>query len=410
MRYLLQRPLPDEILTSTLVRTCRRFHIPIKQLMGMFGPNTNAPSFFHMSNLSAYAGAMGLETSTLLETSTVFTTLAAFQPSERRQAYRVAAAEGVFSQEVGFSAFQSAATYVPLRRLCLLCARADKSRYGVSYWHLSHHLPGVSLCAQHGTRLRASSLTTLSGAGRWSYQMPDEVDSKPLGSRTTVFDIELNKLVLSTQSGQAPGAVAPLPAGFYREELVRAGLVSEDRQVNASSARHWIGKNLKGVAGAGGLLQFDPTLSWVDLILRERPGIPFPSCKHLIIQAALASTPRPESPILDHISTGFRGRPLGDLDVVKAKELDARIRARLKSPEKFTLQQELEGVGIWGAFRHNRLKYPAVARVAAKHRAAMMQRKMRAVRTAGVKRLADSRPVTAQQRVSLKHAFPSPAS
>lgn len=379
MRYLLRRPLPDEILTSALVRTCRRFHVPIKRLMGLFGTNTNAPSFFHMSNLGAYAGAMGLEASTLLESSTVFTALAAFQPFERKQAYRAAAAQGVFSQDVGFSAFQSAATYVPLRRLCLLCVRADKSHYGTSYWHLSHHLPGTSLCAHHGTRLRVTSMTTFSGAGRWSYQMPDEVDSKPLGTRTTVFDIELNKLVLSTQAGQGLGSVGPLPAGFYRQELVRAGLVSEVRQVNSSSARHWIRRNLKGLAGAGGLLQFDPNLSWVDLILRERPGIPFPSCKHLIIQAALASTQRPESPILDHISTGNRGKDVRNLDVEKAAELDALLRMRLLSPQRFTLQSEMESLGIWNRFRHDRKRYPALAKVVARHRAAMQSRKSRDV-------------------------------
>lgn len=148
MRYLLQRPLPDEILTSALVRTCRRFHIPIKQLMGMFGPNTNAPSFFHMSNLSAYAGAMGLETSTLLETSTVFTTLAAFQPSERRQAYRVAAAEGVFSQEVGFSAFQSPRPMFHCAD-CACSARA-RTRAGMgSHTGICHTIFRVSLSA-HG--------------------------------------------------------------------------------------------------------------------------------------------------------------------------------------------------------------------------------------------------------------------
>lgn len=410
MRYLLQRPLPDEILTSALVRTCRRFHISIKQLMGLFGTNTNSPSFFHMSNIGSYADAMGLKASSLLERATVFTTLVAFQSSDRKEAYRTAAIEGAASKTVGFSAFQSAANFVPFRRLCLLCVRADKSRYGWTYWHLSHQLPGVSFCARHATRLRVSELITTSGASRWSYQLPDEVHSAPQRGRTIAFDVELNRLAICTQAGAGRGSLAPLAADYYREALIRAGLVSVDRQVNAGRARDWIAGNLGGLAGCGGLLQVDPTLAWVDLILRERPGIPFPSCKHLIIQAALASTPRPELPILDHISTGFRGRPLGDLDVVKAKELDARIRTRLKNPEKFTLQQELEGVGIWGAFRHNRLKYPAVTRVVAEHRAAMMQRKMRAVRTAGVKRLADSRPVTAQQRVSPKQACPSPAS
>ncbi|QHE87141.1 hypothetical protein [Hydrogenophaga sp. BPS33] len=163
--------------------------------------------------------------------------------------------------------------------------------------------------------------------------------------------------------------------------------MSEDRQVNAGAAREWIAGHLKGMAGSNGLLQVDPTLSWVDLILRERPGIPFPACKHLIIQAALATTPRPNSPSLDHKSTGYSGKDVRELDLSKAKELDAQLQQRLAVEERFSLQTELQALGVWHGFRHNRAKYPAISRVIERHRPAMLRLKNRRDRSPNVSEL-----------------------
>jgi len=377
MRYLLQRPLPDEILTSALVRTCVRFDLAIKPLLDALGVNPSAPSFFHMSNIATYAQVLRIDPVKLLHQSTVFPTLVAFQPGDRRKAFQAEAIHGAATQAVRLSALQSTRVFVPFRRLCSACVRADKKSYGLSYWHLSHQLPGVTLCAHHGTRLRITTLITASGRGRWSYQLPEEVDSAPLSKRPAPFDIELNRLALNTQAGDNFHALGPVPERFYRQQLERAGLVSADRQVNACLARDWIAGHLRGLGGSAGLLQVDPTLSWVDLILRERPGIPFPACKHLIIQAALASTPRPTSPYLDHKSTGYRGKDVQALDLRSADRLDARLRSRLDTGDRFTLREELVAVGVWQGFRHNRLKYPAVTKVVEQHRTDMLRMKNR---------------------------------
>lgn len=133
----------------------------------------------------------------------------------------------------------------------------------------------------------------------------------------------------------------------------------------------------KGAAGAGGLLQVDPSLSWVDLILRDRPGIPFPACKHLIIQAAISSTQRPDIPLLNHRSSGYRGKDVREIDVRKSQELDARIKERLAGGRRFTLKEELETLGVWNGYRHNRAKYPAITAVIVRHRAALLRLKNR---------------------------------
>lgn len=379
MRYLLQRPLPDEMLTSALVRTCVQFDVAIKPLLTAIGVNPGSPGFFHMSNIATYAQVLRMDPVGLLNQATVFPSLVAFQPWNRRMAFQEAAIQGSGARGVQLSALQSTTAFVPHRRLCSMCVRADKARYGWAYWHVSHHLPGVTLCARHGTRLRETTLTTSSGRSRWSYQLPEMVASTLPTTRPSRFDLELNRLALAVQAGDMPHASDALPSRFYRNALERAGLVAEDRQVNASAARAWIAGHLNGLAGADGLSRCDPSLAWVDLILRDRPGTPFPSCKHLIIQAALATTARQDSPLLNYKSTGYRGRPLGDLDVVKAAELDERIRTRLRSTVRFTLKDEMEAIGIWSQFRHRRTRFPEVTRVVAQHRDAMQRRKMQRV-------------------------------
>ncbi|MDR7093952.1 TniQ family protein [Hydrogenophaga laconesensis] len=400
MRYLLQRPLPDEILTSALVRTCVQFDVAIKPLLNAIGVNPGSPGFFHMSKIAAYAQVFRMDPTDLLNQATVFPSLVAFQPGDRRMAFEMAATQGIAIPGVQLSALQSTTAFVPYRRLCSKCVRTDKARYGWAYWHVSHHLPGVTLCARHGTRLRETTLTTSSGRGRWSYQLPEVVDSTLPAARPGRFDLELNRLALGIQAGEVQLASDALPLRFYRCALERAGLVAEDRQVNASAARAWVAGHLQGLAGSSGLLRCDPSLAWVDLILRDRPGVPFAACKHLIIQAALASTERPAAATLNHKSTGFRGRPLGDLDVVKAAELDARIRMRLKSPARFTLQEEMEALGVWSAFRHSRHKYPALSKVVARHRAAMQRRKTRVIGVSGTGRRTDSSGATDEQHVT----------
>ncbi len=80
MRYLLQRPLPDEILTSALVRTCVQFDVAIKPLLNAIGVNPGSPGFFHMSKIAAYAQVFRMDPTDLLNQATVFPSLVAFQP------------------------------------------------------------------------------------------------------------------------------------------------------------------------------------------------------------------------------------------------------------------------------------------------------------------------------------------
>lgn len=41
-------------------------------------------------------------------------------------------------------------------QLCPLCVEEDIRAFGMGYWHRAHHVPGVSVCWRHGTRLLSS--------------------------------------------------------------------------------------------------------------------------------------------------------------------------------------------------------------------------------------------------------------
>jgi hypothetical protein len=61
----------------------------------------------------------------------------------------------------------SHATVQPLRA-CPQCMELDRENLGVSYWHLSHQLPGVFVCVEHSQPLWSSSLAMDHGRDvRW---------------------------------------------------------------------------------------------------------------------------------------------------------------------------------------------------------------------------------------------------
>ena len=330
-----------------------------------------------MSNIGAYASVLGLDPLELLNKATLFPSLVAFQPWERRGRFESAALGKGRTRSIGLSALQSSSQYVPFRRLCPLCVRLDRCLYGWSFWHVSHHIPGVSFCSVHDVRLRVTDLTTSSGPRRWSYELPDGVVSRLKGQPSTKFEREVNRLALTTQSKELWNSLGPMSNRFYRAQLEFAGLVSPGPPVSAASARRWVAGHMKSAPSLSELLREDPALSWVDLILRDRPNAPFPAIKHLVIQAAVASTLRPALPILDYKSTGNRRRDTSQFDWEKAQELEARMRALLQGNERFTLREALESVGAWGKYRYARKRYPLVGKVIERQRPALLRMKNR---------------------------------
>jgi hypothetical protein len=54
-------------------------------------------------------------------------------------------------------------------RFCPVCVEADRERYGEAYWHRSHQLPSILVCAHHGVFLEDSHISTRANHGADSY-------------------------------------------------------------------------------------------------------------------------------------------------------------------------------------------------------------------------------------------------
>lgn len=386
MRFLLQRPLPDELLSSALMRTCVQFDLSIKVLMTSLHGHGSPPGFFHMSNIGTYSEVLGIDPKRLLLQSTVFPSLIGFQPWERREGYQAEAFRFDATSPYQLSALQSTSLYVPYRRFCLHCARADKARHGWPYWHVTHNLPGVAFCSKHGTRLRETALPTGSGTNRWSYLLPGEGESTLQKRPRTAFELRLHQLALAVQADEFWPALGPLSAGHYRRGLESAGLLAPNRQVSSPAAMEWIRDLVTRTPTCQGLVQADSKMSWVGLLLRHQDQFPFPAFKHLVIQAAMTCAPRSDEPILNHKPKGMSQRDLSDVDAVKAHELDAQIRKLVQSGTRFTLQSLLENLGIGNSFRHKRSRFPRIQKVIELHRRALIQSRQLRRRTAQSKK------------------------
>lgn len=327
------------------------------------------PGFFHLSNISAYTHSLGLTQDQVLKLHTVFPHLVAFQPWDRRVAFRRATLDGNGKDEVRLSALQRTSLYVPYRRLCASCVKSDKTRFGWSYWHVSHQLPGMTRCQLHSRYLRETQIQTKSGSRFWSYALPQDVLShvkrRPAMS---AFERELERLAVLTQAEDFAYALGPLPIGLYRRSLERVGLLEQGKAIRADGVRQWIGDLLQSAPSCRHLLDDDPQITWVERLLRDRPGSPSPAIKHLVVLAAIACTSRPDRPTLNHRPSGMRRRDSFQRDRECAQELADRFKQARRDELPLRLPAVLGAMKLWSAYRHDRSHFPAVAKVIADNR------------------------------------------
>lgn len=58
-------------------------------------------------------------------------------------------------------------------KACHACMASDRARWSVAYWHLTHQIPGVWLCPEHGEPLK-ESLVKSNGVERFLWHLPAE--------------------------------------------------------------------------------------------------------------------------------------------------------------------------------------------------------------------------------------------
>jgi len=123
-------------------------------------------------------------------------------------------------------------------KACIQCMTDDRALHGVTYWHLSHQFPGVSMCPFHNCLLMEST-ENRQWSRRFQWLLPDEADLITIGPRTpspptlktllamSVAVIALGKLRSSCRF--EPSIVVQV----YKGAINRQGISPHEREATA---------------------------------------------------------------------------------------------------------------------------------------------------------------------------------
>ena len=162
--------LPERASDESLYSQCARFH----SRAGYDTPNLTGQLLFNDSQAGGYAqlpfglnyfiasNFSSLSPLHLLRQQTISNIYLAFMPGREVSEFTAARAAhriSVLDAKLGLFGHKDFLCH-PLK-FCPDCIELDLHEKGFSYWHLSHQIPGIWICARHGTllveRIRTSS-------------------------------------------------------------------------------------------------------------------------------------------------------------------------------------------------------------------------------------------------------------
>lgn len=154
--------LPDELLWSVVGRWRSMFFantplVFLQQHFGVTGIHAALPH--HLRKIAATIPTdLEITGESIRDHHTMFSFVAPFAPEEDR--------EKMASYQLGedfvtgtFRLWQTALRIdarTPMR-FCHACRKDDRQRWGISYWHRTHQLPGIDVCAEHLLPLTVSA-------------------------------------------------------------------------------------------------------------------------------------------------------------------------------------------------------------------------------------------------------------
>ena len=321
------------------------------------------PGFFQGGHLTALAVCMRIPPGKLLWSHTYFPYATAFFDKallERCESNALSTGKIALGQSV---VTQGVSEHCPFRRFCAACARTDVIEWGESYWHRAHNLPGVRVCVEHQAPLIETQLPT-TGSGQWHDVLPAEAVGRSVQARSiTEFDWELARssvtILLVRRATKADG----LDRTHYRHALIRQGLLSSDRQVNAAALSSWATDVIGPTKKRLGFKSSDLDFAWMAQMVRPNVGVPASPLKHLVFQAALSIAGAAVEPVLDHIPSGPSGSSLEQLDVAYSRQLRQVVEMKIRAGERVRVKDALIAAGCWSAYRHARADFPQTAAI-----------------------------------------------
>lgn len=367
MKYLLQRPLEDEVLVSCVIRTCRKIRVPPLDLAASLTGGLWRPAFFNVSHTADLADALLLHPERLLLNHTHFPYSTYFYESTLFEKNRFTVLAGSGSYKSAAAVSRSIAMSVRFRRYCIRCAAEEFKRLGMSYWHREHNLPGVVVCLTHGTVLRQTTIPTASKSAL-DLHLPHEVSGVGMVERRpSAFQLELARLSLEALQWPA-GRNGQGPRDFYRNALSAAGLVSLNRRIS----QELLASFLKKAAGESleylGLSSRDEAFHWAALMARVGVTIPYASLKHLVLRTALKLASSADDANVQYRPVGSTPHPTSMKDLLFSRQLREKTQQLVEQGKTALLKDCLMSIGAYEPYRHNPTRYPSLSLAAMEHR------------------------------------------
>jgi len=365
MKYLLQKPLPDELLGSVWLRSARTAGVPLKTAARWLTGNRGwSPVLLGCGNIGHIADALGTSSDELLWSHTVFPYASAlFSEPTFLQTLRIALGKG--ERGAGFSSVvQGVSSYVPLRRFCQSCVKEDRRCWGESYWRRMHHLPGVLFCPVHLEPLQQTRLPTAKHCcvldGPQDCHGHAVVRGRPTRSESLLAEFSLTAL---TRHPDPLHLSLPLPKpDHYRSALQAANYLDARGYASREHLAAWGRNALPRRPEVLGLRGADAQMTWMSRMLTLKPSHPAGTFKHLLFSSLLeAARQDGKDADLNHVNYLPVAKPKAAADARYAALLRSVVRQYEAVGERVRVCDALALVGCWSTFRHQRNAFPRLA-------------------------------------------------
>jgi len=317
-------PRPGELLYSVLAR--------YSAALGSAGPKAIMRNVFDRANAIATTDLpndlaslvkrlpteFGIGCDELIERHTLFPYYTAFQSAAIKERARssMTGIGGSLHLQLGISTFK-----VPrpaALQFCPECLPEMHLLWGTLHWRIAHQLPGVLVCADHGSRLRRSPVNLVSAnrhhfapAGEYSCPPGSPPIVAPLSGAERDHAIMLAEASVALLNGQTEYDSLDQIRDDYRASLARIGLVRGRLKIDQRSLeerlRAHYGSFLERVEG----IQLDGAgvETWLASLVRTSTGAQ-PPLQHLVLRAFIGAQPDvPVTPALPY-KPRFRDRPM----------------------------------------------------------------------------------------------------
>jgi TniQ len=358
---VLPKPYPDEVVGSVIVRACRHTGLPLKRLLfSIFRGQRATFSFLLGESFARLAYPAGLDPEELLAEHTMFRYATAFMPTAV-QAQLTAKALAARPGEVSLASLTKNISHgVSFRRVCKLCIQAELSRYGETYWHREHLLPGVLICPQHGRPLEETGIELRGGAHSSVVLLPHEVlQTRPTETLPSQLASRVAAISAAALRGTLPRSDDRLCD--YRAKAAALGYMLPSGDIAGGVVGHMVRRTFgdEYLAATGCPVAEDSKSAWPALMVRPGGTPNFASPKHVLMQALFDAEVRPPKNMSSMYGPpGKQTRDYGHLDASTLARLRMSVRVAARNGNRTTVEALLREAGVWSAFKHRRELFP----------------------------------------------------